>query len=63
MPHCIIEYSRPPEAIVSPEALMERVHQGVVSSGLFDASAIKVRALPYDHFDDLAWFSGWIISS
>ncbi|WP_353623026.1 hypothetical protein [Salinisphaera sp. G21_0] len=42
---------------------MERVHQGVVSSGLFDASAIKVRALPYDHFDDLAWFSGWIISS
>ncbi|MBO9493935.1 5-carboxymethyl-2-hydroxymuconate Delta-isomerase [Thalassotalea sp. G20_0] len=50
MPHCIIEYSRPLEAIVSPEALMESVYQGAVSSGLFDTSAIKVRALPYDHY-------------
>ncbi|WP_442876590.1 hypothetical protein [Endozoicomonas sp. GU-1] len=42
---------------------MESVHQGAVSSGLFDVSTIKVRALPYDHLDDLAGFSGWIISS
>ncbi len=50
MPHCVIEYSRPLEAVVSPQTLMESVHQGAVSSGLFDESAIKVRALPYDHF-------------
>ena len=50
MPHCVIEYSRPLEAVVSPQTLMESVHQGAVSSGLFDEPAIKVRALPYDHF-------------
>ncbi len=50
MPHCVIEYSRPLEAVVSPQTLMESVHQGAVSSELFDERAIKVRARPYEHY-------------
>lgn len=50
MPHCVIEYSRPLELTVSPEDLVESVYLGAVSSELFEEAAIKVRAVPYDHY-------------
>jgi len=47
MPHCIVEYSEDVAEQVSIEALVEAVHFGVLSSGLFDEYDIKTRAVAY----------------
>ena len=47
MPHCIVEYSEDVAEQVSIEELVEAVHLGVFSSGLFDEYDIKTRAAGY----------------
>ncbi len=49
MPHCIIEYSRELEPTLDLNELLNNVYQGTSDSGLFGASQIKTRAIPYDH--------------
>ncbi|OBT08317.1 5-carboxymethyl-2-hydroxymuconate isomerase [Shewanella sp. UCD-FRSSP16_17] len=48
MPHCIVEHS----AKLNGQALVDLVHQGALTSELFQAqgSDIKVRAIPYSEF-------------
>ena len=48
MPHCIVEHS----ANLNGQALVNIVHQGALTSGLFQAqgSDIKVRAIAYSDF-------------
>ncbi|RLV59745.1 5-carboxymethyl-2-hydroxymuconate isomerase [Parashewanella curva] len=46
MPHLIIEHSNEFNA----DILMEAVFKGALSSRLFESRAIKVRALPYQHY-------------
>jgi len=47
MPHCIVEYSEDVAKQVSIEELVEAVHLGALSSGLFDEYDIKTRAAVY----------------
>lgn len=49
MPHCIIEYSSGVADCIEIDDLVAAVHQGVLSSGLFDEYDIKTRALAYTH--------------
>lgn len=49
MPHCIIEYSSGVADCVEIDDLVGAVHQGVLSSGLFDEYDIKSRAVGYAH--------------
>ncbi|GIU48968.1 MULTISPECIES: 5-carboxymethyl-2-hydroxymuconate Delta-isomerase [Shewanella] len=48
MPHCIVEHA----AQFDGQALVKLVHQGALTSGLFQAqgSDIKVRAIAYSEF-------------
>lgn len=48
MPHCIIEYSK--DLDMDPNTLVKVVHAGATQSELFDATAIKTRAIAYEHF-------------
>lgn len=48
MPHCIIEYSKTLNRLVEARQLVEVVHKGVLESGLFEASHIRVRACMYE---------------
>ncbi|WP_417454861.1 5-carboxymethyl-2-hydroxymuconate Delta-isomerase [Kiloniella sp.] len=50
MPHCIIEYAKPLENQIAVADLVKELFEGMVNSGLFNRSSIKVRALPSDHF-------------
>ncbi|WP_339721517.1 5-carboxymethyl-2-hydroxymuconate Delta-isomerase [uncultured Paraglaciecola sp.] len=50
MPHCIIEYSKNLEQSLSIKELVGAVHSYVFSSGLFEESSIKTRAIEYTHF-------------
>ena len=47
MPHCIIEYSSGVADQIGINDLVAAVHQGVLSSGLFDEYDIKTRAVAY----------------
>ena len=49
MPHCIIEYSSGVADQIEIDDLVGAVHQGVLSSGLFDEYDIKTRAVAYAH--------------
>jgi 5-carboxymethyl-2-hydroxymuconate isomerase len=48
LPHCIIEYSE--DFNDSVNEIMSAVHVGAVSSGLFEPNDIKIRAMPYKHY-------------
>lgn len=50
MPHCIIEYSRSLESAIYTEKLIQAIQEAAISSDLFEASHIRARAMPYDHF-------------
>ncbi|WP_417432151.1 5-carboxymethyl-2-hydroxymuconate Delta-isomerase [Kiloniella sp.] len=50
MPHCIIEYAKPLENQIAVAELVKELFDGMVNSGLFNRSSIKVRALPSDYF-------------
>ncbi len=49
MPHCIVEYSLGVADQIDIDDLLGAVHQGVLSSGLFDEYDIKTRAVAYAH--------------
>ncbi len=46
MPHCVIEHSDD----FNSSMLMEAVFKGVLTSRLFESKDIKVRALPFAHY-------------
>lgn len=50
MPHCIIEYTRDRENKVDVANLVNTAFDAIDSSGLFASTAIKVRAIPLDHY-------------
>jgi len=50
MPHCVVEYAEEIENKVDIKGLINKVYQGALSSGLFEAHQIKTRALPYKHY-------------
>jgi len=47
LPHCIIEYSASLIDVVTPQTIIERVHQAALSSELFSSDDIKIRALAF----------------
>jgi len=49
VPHCVIEYSSGVTDFIEIDDLVGAVHQGVLSSGLFDEYDIKTRAVAYAH--------------
>jgi len=48
MPHIIIEHSE--DLPVLPQVLVEKIHQAVYDSGLFELPTIKTRAIAYQHY-------------
>ncbi|MFT2092962.1 5-carboxymethyl-2-hydroxymuconate Delta-isomerase [Paraglaciecola sp. 2405UD69-4] len=50
MPHCIVEYSKNIEEMISPQVLVKSVHQAAVDSDLFEEASIKTRALAFDYY-------------
>jgi len=48
MPHCVIEYSKGIEHILSPNDLVKASFDGAVDSGLFEVEHIKARAIAYE---------------
>ena len=50
MPHLVIEYSQKLEDSISIPALVSNGQQAMSETGLFNASAIKTRALPCRDF-------------
>lgn len=50
MPHFVIEYSRDIEAKFDITKIMQIAFDSGVASGVMQASDIKVRARPYDHY-------------
>ena len=49
MPHIVIEHSE--DLPILPQVLVEKVHQAVFDSGLFELSTIKTRAIAYQHYE------------
>jgi len=50
MPHFIVEYASPLPHKVALPALQQAVWQGAVQSELFTGPDIKIRLLPYEHY-------------
>lgn len=50
MPHCIVEYSNNPVIKESINELLTSVFHGALNSELFDAPAIKTRAIAFDSY-------------
>lgn len=50
MPHILIEYPADMVDGGQVEVLLDAVHRSVAASGLFDASHIRLRALPLNHY-------------
>ena len=50
MPHCVIECPAELARQHDMEPLMQAVHGAAAASGLFEASDIKVRVLPSEHY-------------
>ncbi len=48
MPHIVIEHSE--DLPILPQVLVDKVHEAVFSSGLFELSTIKTRAVAYQHY-------------
>ena len=50
MPHCIIEYTKELETRININELMNAAFESVASSGLFNNTAIKARAIAIDQY-------------
>lgn len=50
MPHCIIEYTSELEPALDIKRLVINAFDGIEQSGLFDPTAIKVRATKLDYY-------------
>ncbi len=50
MPHIVIEYAQNLDTSLDLNALVKAVHEGALRADLFEADAIKVRAIAYQHY-------------
>lgn len=50
MPHLIVEYSANIEQAIDLEALLDRLHEAAVESGMFPLGGIRVRAYRADRY-------------
>ncbi|MBD1558448.1 5-carboxymethyl-2-hydroxymuconate isomerase [Vibrio sp. S9_S30] len=50
MPNLVMEYSNSVDERVNVQLLLEELHQVAISSGLFDVSSVKSRALRCHHW-------------
>ena len=50
MPHITLEYSQNLDATLDINALVKAAHEAAERSDLFDSSAIKTRAIAFDHY-------------
>lgn len=50
MPHIVIEYAQNLDTSLDLNGLVKAVHEGALRADLFEADAIKVRAIAYHHY-------------
>lgn len=50
MPHCIVEYARDLSEHIDISDTLHTIHNSANNTGLFNEAAIKVRAIPCDHY-------------
>lgn len=50
MPHCLIETSADVLDLISPQSLVQLVHDSAGGSGLFQPGEIKARLAVYEHY-------------
>ncbi|MBT5185969.1 MAG: 5-carboxymethyl-2-hydroxymuconate Delta-isomerase [Kordiimonadaceae bacterium] len=50
MPHCVIEYTNNLSAEVDINNMVDVAFETIVQAGLFNQTAIKARAISYDHY-------------
>lgn len=50
MPHLILDYSQNLRDKTDLQALCEKLHATLLDSGLFELGAVRVRAVPSEHF-------------
>ncbi|MEA2928851.1 MAG: 5-carboxymethyl-2-hydroxymuconate isomerase [Hyphomicrobiales bacterium] len=50
MPHVIVEYSANIEAEISPQRLVEELHQAAIASGIAEPIAVRTRLMRREHF-------------
>lgn len=59
MPHCVFEYSSSLEKNIDINQLMQNVHQIITASGLFDAKAVKLRAMGFKDYYISSSYTGF----
>ena len=50
MPHVIVEYSANIEAEITPQRLVEEIHQAAIASGIAEPVAVRTRLKRREHF-------------
>lgn len=50
MPHVIVEYSANIEADITPQRLVEEIHQAAIASGIAEPVGIRTRLMRREHF-------------
>jgi len=50
MPHVIVEYSANIEAELSPDRLVEEIHQAAIASGIAEPVAVRTRLKRREHY-------------
>ena len=50
MPHVIVEYSANIEAEISPQRLVEEIHQAAIASGVAEPVAVRTRLKRREHY-------------
>jgi len=50
MPHVIVEYSANIEGEISPQRLVEELHQAAIASGIAEPVAVRTRLMRREHF-------------
>jgi len=50
MPHCVIEYTKNLSPEVDVDNMVDVTFETIVQAEIFNKSAIKVRAISYDHY-------------
>src|SRR5436853_6864574 len=50
MPHVIVEYSANIEAEITPQRLVEEIHQAAIASGIAEPVAVRTRLMRREHY-------------
>jgi 5-carboxymethyl-2-hydroxymuconate isomerase len=50
MPHLIVEYSANVESQIELDALLDKLHEGALATGIFPLGGLRVRALRIDRY-------------